>query len=86
MHSVIYKYLPSSFYRIWLTKRELGPTYDLRNTDELIIPQPRIELFKKSPLHSLPTLWNQLDATKFHHNKTTFKISLREKLLGEIPD
>ncbi len=33
MHSVIYKY--SSFYRIWLTNRELGPTYDLRNTDEL---------------------------------------------------
>jgi hypothetical protein len=77
MQTVIYKYSPLSFNRIWLTNRELGPTCDLQNIDELIITHPRIELFKKSPLHLLPTLWNQLDATKFHHNKTTFKISLR---------
>jgi hypothetical protein len=51
MHSVIYKYSPSSFYRIWLTNRELGPTYDLRNTDELIIPHPRIKLLYSKNRH-----------------------------------
>jgi hypothetical protein len=32
---------------------------------------------------TLPLLWNQLDAIKLQHNKTTFKIALRGKLLSE---
>jgi hypothetical protein len=84
MHSIIYKYAPASFHRTWTTNTELGPTYDLRNNDELIIPHHRIELFKKLPLYSLPALWNQLDATKLQHNRTIFKNSLRDKLFTEL--
>ncbi len=40
----------------------------------------RIELFENT-INSLPTLWNQLDATN-QQIKITFKIYLREKLLG----
>jgi hypothetical protein len=49
-----------------------------------MVPHPRIELFKKSPLYSLPLLWNQLDHTKLQQNKTTFKIALREKIMSEL--
>jgi len=35
-------------------------------------------LFKKSLLHSLPTLWNQLDATKFQQNITSFRILIEK--------
>jgi hypothetical protein len=52
--------------------------------DLLTIPSPRIELFKKSPIYSLPKLWNDLDDLKLQHPKTTFRISLKEKLLNEI--
>jgi hypothetical protein len=45
-----------------------------------------LEYFIKSPQNSFATLWNQLDATKFQPHRTTFIISLREKLLAELMD
>jgi hypothetical protein len=82
MHSIIYNYSPKSFKGIWTTNREQTEIYELRNNDQLTLPYPRIELFKRSPLYTLPLLWNQLDAIKLQHNRTTFKIALREKLLS----
>jgi hypothetical protein len=56
-----------------------------RNNAALLhIPTPRIELLKKSPLYSLPSLWNELDDFKHQNCKTTFKISVKDKLLDEI--
>ncbi len=40
-------------------------------------------MFKKSPIYSLPKLGNALDATKYQQNKTTFRISIKDKLLNE---
>jgi hypothetical protein len=31
--------------------------HDLRNANQYVIPYPRMELFKKSLLYSLPTQW-----------------------------
>jgi hypothetical protein len=84
MHSVIYNYAPPSFSNIWVTNGDQTQNYVLRNNDQLMVPHPRIELFKKSPLYSLPLLWNQLDHTKLQQNKTTFKIALREKIMSEL--
>jgi hypothetical protein len=84
MHSVIYNYAPPSFSNIWVTNGDQTQNYVLRNNDQLMVPHPRIELFKKSPLYSLPLLWNQLDHTKLQQNKTTFKIALREKMMSEL--
>jgi hypothetical protein len=83
MHSVTYKYCPPSFGDIWKTNNERNDIHDLRNADLLYVPYPRIEMFKKSPIYSLPKLWNALDATKYQQNKTTFRISIKDKLLNE---
>jgi hypothetical protein len=83
MHSVIYNYCPPSFIDIWKPNNERNEIPNLRNADQLAIPHPRIELFKKSPLYSLPKLWNSLDDTKFQNNKTTFRISIKDKLFED---
>jgi hypothetical protein len=83
MHSYIYNYCPNSFTNTWTLNTERENIPDLRNANLLSIPHPRIELFKKSPLYSLPVLWNSLNDTKLQHCKTTFRISLKEKLNNE---
>jgi hypothetical protein len=88
MHSVVYDYCPRSFHNIWNTNENRNPdlNHNLRNANQLAIPHPRIDLFKKSALYSLPVLWNDLDELKLQMNKKTFKISLREKMLNEQTD
>jgi hypothetical protein len=83
MHSVAYNYCPSSFSNVWISNNEWNETINLRNADLLAIPYPRIELFKKSPIYSLPKLWNDLDETKLQNNKTTFRISIKDRLLDD---
>lgn len=83
MHSVAYNYCPSSFSNVWISNNERNETINLRNADLLAIPYPRIELFKKSPIYSLPKLWNDLDETKLQNNKTTFRISIKDRLLDD---
>jgi hypothetical protein len=48
------------------------------------LPHPRIEFFKKSPKYQLPLCWNELDETKYHQNKTTFTIALKDKFIEEL--
>ena len=55
-----------------------------RNRDEYILPAPRIELFKKIPIYSLPAAWNAAGDLWYHQNKTTFKIALKDKLFHDI--
>jgi hypothetical protein len=49
-----------------------------------VLPHPRIEFFKKIPLYSLPAAWNAAGTLRFYHNRITFKIALKDKLLSEI--
>jgi hypothetical protein len=58
--------------------------HELRNQNMYHLPNPRNELFKKSPLYQLPLCWNALDESKYHQNKTTFTIALKDKLLEEL--
>jgi hypothetical protein len=54
-----------------------------RNANLLTIPHPRTELFRRAPMYFLPTLWTALDETELKHCRTTFRISLKEKLINE---
>jgi hypothetical protein len=49
-------------------------------------PNPRTELFKKSPLYSLPLEWNNLDENKYIRNRTTFKTAIKYVLLNSLID
>lgn len=81
MHSYVYNYAPTAFVNTWINNENRNINYQLHNTnnDNLTVPYARIELFKKSPLYSLPTIWNELDHLKYQHNRFTFKWSLKCK-------
>ncbi len=50
-----------------------------------IMPQVRIDLFRRFPLYALPHEWNNLgDNIRLQHNQTTFKIALTDFLLGTL--
>jgi hypothetical protein len=85
MHSIDYNYAPHSFCNIWTKNNTREMDYDLRNQDEYSVPFIRIELFRRNPLVSLPTAWNELcDELRFQYNRTTFKIALNDYLFEQI--
>jgi hypothetical protein len=88
MHSIIYGYCPPSLRRLFQQNehREINVIHNLHNLNDITIPFPRIELFKKSLLFRLPTEWNNLTDFKFQHNKTTFDLGLKEHLFLLIPN
>jgi len=80
MHSVYYEYAPSSFTGTWQTQAQRNPELNLRNATDFYTPFPRIELFKKLPIYSLPNTWNSYDIIRYYANRTTFSIALKELL------
>jgi hypothetical protein len=49
-----------------------------------MLPNPRIEFFKKIPLYSLPSACNDAGDIRFQQNRLTFKIALKKKLLDDV--
>jgi hypothetical protein len=84
MHSVEFNYAPSTFNNTWTKNNERKIEIELQNNDEYVLPHPRIEFFKKNLLYSLPAAWNAAGTLRFYHNRITFKIALKDKLLSEI--
>jgi len=60
--------------------------YNLRNDDQYMLPVPRIELFKRLTMYSLPTEWNSAGDHRYYDNKTTFRHALRDKLFEELSE
>ncbi len=58
--------------------------HDLRNENDYYLPHPRLEFFRKIPLFSLPAARNDAGDINLQHNRKTFKIALKDKLLDEI--
>jgi hypothetical protein len=86
MHSVEYGYAPHSFNNIWVKNVNRQLNHDLRNNDQYNLPQIRLEQFRKIPLYSLPSEWNNLGDLIYQNNKMLFKNLLREKLFDEITE
>jgi hypothetical protein len=87
MHSIEYKYAPSSFNLVWLKNSEREPFINLRNADDYYLPVPRTEAFKKSTAYSLPSNWNELQPEiKYQENPIMFKWALKAHLLESISD
>jgi hypothetical protein len=85
MHSIVYSYCPPSLRNIFSTNNQREVNHDLRNADLFTIPHPRIELFKKSLLYSIPMEWNALnEGIQFQNNKITFEIALKEHLFSTL--
>lgn len=83
MHSIYYNYAPTSFTDTWITQIQRNPDTNLRNATDYCVPFPRIDIFKRLPIYSLPALWNNYDTIRYYENRTTFTIALQELLLNE---
>jgi sarcosine oxidase/L-pipecolate oxidase len=80
MHSVKYEYCPKSYLDVF-TKIDIdNNAYELRYPNEFEVPRARIELFKRIPIFSLPSDWNNCGDLRFYSNVATFKIILYETL------
>ena len=77
MHSIYYKYSPSSLHGIWLTSEQRGINHDLRDGHQIYIPFARSEQVKRLTYFSLPRIWNELPDCKLTPNPITFKIALK---------
>jgi len=86
MHSIEYNYAPPSLLGIWTKNYITRGDRPLRNADNYTLPNPRTELFKKSPLYTLPLEWNMLDENRYIRNRTTFKTALKYMLLNSVID
>ena len=87
MHSIANNYAPSSFSDIWHKNDDRDVSYQLRNRDLFVVPPFRIELFRKIPLYSLPSAWNELpDSLRYQHNRTTFKIALTDHFFDQLAE
>jgi hypothetical protein len=86
MHSVEHNYAPNSFNGVWTKNLVNQGNRPLRNADNFMLPNPRTELFKKSPLYSLPLEWNNLDESRYIRNKNSFKTVIKFSLLNALID
>ncbi len=66
-------------------ERKPWPQLRLKKSWHFLNPPVRIELFRKIPLYSLPTEWNNLgEHIRLQRNRTTFKIALTDFLFDNI--
>jgi hypothetical protein len=86
MHSVEHNYAPNSFNGVWTKNLVNQGDRPLRNADNFMLPNPRTELFKKSPLYSLPLEWNNLDESRYIIKKNSFKTVIKFSLLNALID
>ena len=84
MHSIYYKYSPSSLHNTWFTNQQRGINQELRDAHQLFIPFARTDHVKRLLYFSFPSLWNNLPDCKFSSNPVTFKIGLKDHLLSLV--
>jgi len=86
MHSVHYNYAPKLFSGVWPKNDTRNINQQLCNSDQYTIPRPNTSSFTRFPLTSLPIAWNNAGNFKYHSNRTTFKIFLKNELLQIFED
>ena len=79
MHAVHNDYAPASFNHVFVKNNTRDVTYELRNAGAYVVPAARIEFFKKFPIYTFPTAWNNAGNLVFYNNKITFQKALKEE-------
>ncbi len=86
MHSIHNKYSPPSMFNLWPKNSDRNTAFELRNANNYATPQVKYSFFTRFPAYTMPLLWNNYKGTaKLHDNPTTFKICLKNELLGTLP-
>ena len=84
IHGIVHGHILRSFDNLLNRNQNMANNRDLRNNDDLNVPFPRYEGFKKFPLYDFPKSWNELGPMKYQSNSTTFKIWLKEEIFRQI--
>jgi hypothetical protein len=86
MHSIHYNYCPKSLLNVFPKRNDNMHNYNLRESNDYILPIARIESFKKFPLYSFVQEWNHAGDIIHHYNPVTFKITLEIEIFMSISD
>jgi hypothetical protein len=87
MRGMEYNHEFKSFNNSWFISNKRGMNHDHRNNTEYIqycIFSPKNRIVKNNNIYTLPAAWNTPGDLRYHHNKTTFKIALKDELFEEI--
>ena len=84
MHSIRYGYSPTAFLELWPFNVDRSHDHNLRHHEDFILPNIRLELFRRMPAYSLLYEWNSSGDVRFQNNRTTFRIALSNTLIDEL--
>ena len=84
MHAINFNYSLSSFENVWIKNVNRNMNVQLRNDDQFQVIAPNTEWFKRYPLYSLPTEWNNCGLLQSYENPITFYHVLKNKLFDDI--
>ena len=83
MHSIHYGYAPAILRGLWHRNADRHIEHNLRNAQEYIIPRANYAFYTKTPAYALAKAWNTAPTARYHHNPTTFRISIKNELIGQ---
>ncbi len=78
MHGIIHGYNQKTFENIWTYNAERDVERTLRNANDIYLPTPNFEKFKRFPLYDFAKSWNNLGDMKYQHNFSIFKTWLKD--------
>jgi hypothetical protein len=81
MHAIHFEYAPKSFTNIWTKNANRNININLRNNALYQLPFVRIEIFRKTPLYTLPAEWNVLGDLTLISDKLPFLVALKLQLI-----
>ncbi len=85
MHSFTHNLLPFSFRGTWITNRERIPERELRNADQLYVPQHNYATLKRMPLFNFPSVWNNFgDPVKLNPRQYVFVRNVKNALRNDV--
>ena len=85
LHAFCFLWICTSIIsQTWIKNNERQHDHNLRNDNDYMLPNPRLEQFKRFPIYSLPFKWNQAGVVTLYENKTTFRIALKGLLFEEV--
>jgi hypothetical protein len=82
MHSLVYKYGPTTLINSVIKNEDRNTGHVLRNQEIMYVPTVKTEIFKRFPLYILPSSWNAAGNLIFYSNPITFRIALFMNLLS----
>lgn len=86
MHGVVHGYITRFPNNAWQPNMNRQIDMELRNNDDIQLPFPRFEGFKKFPIYNFTKSWNELGPMKYQTNPVTFKIWLKNDIFRELSE